>query len=178
MGYSVRSFVQEPTKVNRILYTLYQLLAIYPIFHWEIIEINGCKATIAGLMRQNGLDFGSRSCPASYGYCVFRTRAEVHLHTGSTFISFIILMLYSWGDKLPDYVDVCPIELPGRMTRFENKIGLQCSLGRAQEEPIRYIPELISQLVDGLLPIFHDIPFAFFGHRYLIFSVCYYLISL
>lgn len=57
---------------------------------------------------------------------------------------------YSWGDKIPDAVELCPIQLPGRGSRF-------------QEEPHRKIAPLITALSEAILPEM-DRPCAFFGH--------------
>ncbi|MEM8829554.1 MAG: thioesterase domain-containing protein [Cyanobacteria bacterium P01_G01_bin.19] len=55
-----------------------------------------------------------------------------------------------WGDFLPDTVEVCPIELPGRRKRFI-------------ETPYENVNVLISDLAKILLP-YLDKPFAIFGH--------------
>jgi surfactin synthase thioesterase subunit len=46
-----------------------------------------------------------------------------------------------------------PVEFPGRSTRA----------GEANAESM---PELVSALVDGLMPAFEERPFAFFGHSF------------
>jgi medium-chain acyl-[acyl-carrier-protein] hydrolase len=56
----------------------------------------------------------------------------------------------SWGNALPATIEVCPIQLPGRLTR-------------ARERPYtRFVP-LVRDLVDALAQEL-DRPFAFFGH--------------
>ena len=59
-------------------------------------------------------------------------------------------MYRSWGALLPHHIDVCPVELPGRGTRF-------------QERPMSDLRALVEQLGDALEPLF-DRPVAFFGH--------------
>jgi medium-chain acyl-[acyl-carrier-protein] hydrolase len=56
----------------------------------------------------------------------------------------------AWPNYLPAYVEVCPVQLPGRE-------------GRLRETPYRRLEPLIDALAQGLLPAF-DKPFAFFGH--------------
>jgi medium-chain acyl-[acyl-carrier-protein] hydrolase len=56
----------------------------------------------------------------------------------------------SWPDKLPEAVEVCAIQLPGRGPRMMDK-------------PFKRMPALVSALTDQLLPLF-DKPFALFGH--------------
>lgn len=56
----------------------------------------------------------------------------------------------SWPDLLPEWIDVRPVQLPGRWARF-------------QERPLRRIEDVVS----GLGPVLAstlDMPFAFFGH--------------
>lgn len=55
-----------------------------------------------------------------------------------------------WRKKLPNGVDVCPIQLPGR----ENRLS---------ESPFTDIRRLIERLVKVLGP-YMDLPFALFGH--------------
>ncbi|HEU5379573.1 MAG TPA: thioesterase domain-containing protein [Ktedonobacteraceae bacterium] len=55
-----------------------------------------------------------------------------------------------WSEHLPDEVDVCPVQLPGR----EN---------RRKEAPFTQIQPLIETLVDVFVP-YMDMPFAFFGY--------------
>jgi len=56
----------------------------------------------------------------------------------------------SWGASLPDRVEVCPIQLPGR----ENRL---------LEPPFTRLPALADTLADALHPHL-DLPFAVFGH--------------
>src|SRR5262245_25838037 len=55
-----------------------------------------------------------------------------------------------WADGLPDAVEVCPVQLPGRETRF-------------REPPFLCLEPLIEALATALRPHL-DRPFAFFGH--------------
>jgi len=57
-----------------------------------------------------------------------------------------------WQKQLPDSIEVCPIQLPGR----ENRID---------EKPIADIQELVNTLIHELKPEM-DKPFAFFGHSF------------
>ncbi|MGG6293701.1 thioesterase II family protein [Leptolyngbya sp. AN02str] len=56
----------------------------------------------------------------------------------------------AWSAPLLPSIEVCPIELPGRGSRF-------------QEPPYTRLTPLIQDLAQALLP-YLDIPFAFFGH--------------
>jgi Predicted thioesterase involved in non-ribosomal peptide biosynthesis len=56
----------------------------------------------------------------------------------------------SWSNLLPPWVEVCPIQLPGR----ENRVN---------EAPFKRLSVLLEELIEDLLPVF-DLPFAFFGH--------------
>jgi medium-chain acyl-[acyl-carrier-protein] hydrolase len=56
----------------------------------------------------------------------------------------------SWTEALPSQVDVCPIQLPGRGSRF-------------REAPFRRASDLVGAAADALRPHL-DLPFAFFGH--------------
>jgi medium-chain acyl-[acyl-carrier-protein] hydrolase len=56
----------------------------------------------------------------------------------------------AWPAALGDAVDVCPIQLPGRGNRLH-------------EEPFTRMDDLLSALVEALLPLL-DLPYAFFGH--------------
>jgi len=60
------------------------------------------------------------------------------------------LIFRPWSDRLPPYVEVCPIELPGRGRRL-------------REPPLSQLNPLIQALAHALLP-YLDKPFAFFGH--------------
>jgi medium-chain acyl-[acyl-carrier-protein] hydrolase len=55
-----------------------------------------------------------------------------------------------WADGLPGSVEVCPVQLPGRETRF-------------REPAFTRLPPLIEALAESLRPHL-DRPFAFFGH--------------
>ncbi|PSB01755.1 thioesterase II family protein [Merismopedia glauca] len=56
----------------------------------------------------------------------------------------------AWQRYLPQNIELCPIELPGRGTRFS-------------EAPLTSIEELVKAIAYGILPLL-DRPFAFFGH--------------
>jgi surfactin synthase thioesterase subunit len=56
----------------------------------------------------------------------------------------------NWSTLLPAWVEVCPIQLPGR----ENRIN---------ETPLKRLSALVDRLVEALLPV-SDLPFTFFGH--------------
>lgn len=55
-----------------------------------------------------------------------------------------------WGASLPQEVEVCPVQLPGRE-------------GRLREPPFTRASELIAAVTDALTP-WLDLPFVFFGH--------------
>ena len=55
-----------------------------------------------------------------------------------------------WSEMLPADVEVCPVQLPGRGSRF-------------REAPFRKVSDLVPALAEGLLPLL-DVPFALFGH--------------
>ena len=55
-----------------------------------------------------------------------------------------------WGASLPQEIEVCPVQLPGRE-------------GRLREQPFTRPEELIQAVADALTPWF-DLPFVFFGH--------------
>lgn len=57
---------------------------------------------------------------------------------------------HGWSSRLPEFVEVCPVQLPGRG-------------GRLNESPYTRFENLVPALVNGLFPYF-DKPFAFFGH--------------
>jgi surfactin synthase thioesterase subunit/3-oxoacyl-(acyl-carrier-protein) synthase/acyl carrier protein len=57
-----------------------------------------------------------------------------------------------WQDALPDHIEVCPVQLPGREDRMN-------------ELPSKDIKNLTNALINELLPEF-DTPFAFFGHSF------------
>lgn len=56
----------------------------------------------------------------------------------------------SWAKQLPDQVEVCPVQLPGRETR-------------AREPAYKRLASLVEVLAQELSPLF-DKPFALFGH--------------
>lgn len=58
----------------------------------------------------------------------------------------------SWQDDLSQSIEVCPVQLPGRE-------------GRLNEKPIGDIRILVDHLIEHLQPEF-DLPFAFFGHSF------------
>lgn len=55
-----------------------------------------------------------------------------------------------WGERLPADVEVLPVELPGRASRF-------------REPACRHLDEVVEQVAEGIGPQL-DKPFAFFGH--------------
>jgi medium-chain acyl-[acyl-carrier-protein] hydrolase len=55
-----------------------------------------------------------------------------------------------WAEQLPKYLEVCPVQLPGRG-------------GRMMESPFCSLGPLIEALTQAMLP-YLDIPFTFFGH--------------
>lgn len=60
------------------------------------------------------------------------------------------LSFRGWSDYLPTFVEVCPIQIPGRGSRFK-------------EPPFTQLRPLVQELTTALLPYF-DKPFVFFGH--------------
>jgi medium-chain acyl-[acyl-carrier-protein] hydrolase len=59
-------------------------------------------------------------------------------------------IFHAWGANLPQEIEVCPVQLPGR----ENRL---------REPPYSWLPRLAQKLV-GVLSPYLDRPFAFFGH--------------
>lgn len=57
-----------------------------------------------------------------------------------------------WQKDLPDSIEVCPIQLPGRENRLD-------------EKPINNVNTLVNLLAENIQSEF-DIPFAFFGHSF------------
>ncbi len=55
-----------------------------------------------------------------------------------------------WGASLPQEIEVCPVQLPGRE-------------GRLREPPFTRSEEMITAIADALAP-WLDLPFVFFGH--------------
>ncbi len=60
------------------------------------------------------------------------------------------LFFRPWHRLMPDAIDLCPVELPGRGARID-------------EEPFLRMDRLVDDLCDALRPLL-DIPFALFGH--------------
>ena len=56
----------------------------------------------------------------------------------------------AWEDKMPDTVEVCPVQLPGREARL-------------MEAPFNRLSTLVQAAAQALLPYLEK-PFAFFGH--------------
>jgi len=56
----------------------------------------------------------------------------------------------TWSEHLPQDIEVCPVQLPGREDRL-------------LERPCSNLPSLLDALVPALLP-YLDMPYAFFGH--------------
>ncbi|CAM2843916.1 polyketide synthase, type I [Legionella steigerwaltii] len=57
-----------------------------------------------------------------------------------------------WQQEFPDFIEVCPVQLPGRENRME-------------EQPLANLDTLVSLLAHQLKPQF-NLPFAFFGHSF------------
>ncbi|QLZ67641.1 polyketide synthase [Legionella sp. PC1000] len=57
-----------------------------------------------------------------------------------------------WQQEFPDFIEVCPIQLPGRENRME-------------EPPLANLDTLVSMLANQLKPQL-NLPFAFFGHSF------------
>jgi medium-chain acyl-[acyl-carrier-protein] hydrolase len=57
----------------------------------------------------------------------------------------------SWWRSLPNFVQVVPVQLPGRGNRIS-------------ETPWRKIDQLADAIAEDLLPVFEEKPFVFFGH--------------
>lgn len=60
------------------------------------------------------------------------------------------LVFNKWRDSLPSFVEVCPVQLPGRGNRLHTPAFTN-------------LHALVKATADALLPYF-DMPFAFFGH--------------
>jgi medium-chain acyl-[acyl-carrier-protein] hydrolase len=56
----------------------------------------------------------------------------------------------TWAGELPTWTEICPVQLPGR----ENRI---------QEKPFKEMEQIVTATVTALAPYF-DLPFMFFGH--------------
>jgi len=61
-------------------------------------------------------------------------------------------LYYDWQDYLPEHIEVCPIQLPGRENRMD-------------EVSIHNMSLLINNIVEHLQSKL-DLPFAFFGHSF------------
>jgi medium-chain acyl-[acyl-carrier-protein] hydrolase len=60
------------------------------------------------------------------------------------------LVFRDWQESLPNDIQVCPIELPGRGSRL-------------LEKPFENTQSLVKELMSAIAPLL-DLPFAFFGH--------------
>jgi medium-chain acyl-[acyl-carrier-protein] hydrolase len=85
-------------------------------------------------------------------WLTFRTmsvKARVRLfcfpHAGGSSLTY-----RPWQSQIPNFVDVCPVELPGHGTR-------------RRESPLTSLPEMVEAAGKGIAPAL-DMPFAFFGH--------------
>lgn len=56
----------------------------------------------------------------------------------------------TWADKLPDFIEIYPVQLPGREMRI-------------RETPLTRMSSLVHALADAVDPLLNR-PFAFFGH--------------
>ena len=56
----------------------------------------------------------------------------------------------TWGERLPAEIELLPVELPGRASRF-------------REPLLRSMPAVVAAVAAGIAPLF-DRPFVFFGH--------------
>lgn len=59
----------------------------------------------------------------------------------------------AWTTQMPESIEVCPIEFPGRATRNN-------------EAPITQFRELLEKVGTMVRPFLKDSPFAFFGHSF------------
>lgn len=76
------------------------------------------------------------------------------------------LIFRTWVDKLPQNIEVCPVELPGR--------GTQMKL-----PPFKSMEALVNAIAPMILP-YLDIPFALFGHSMgglLSFEIAHHLLK-
>jgi medium-chain acyl-[acyl-carrier-protein] hydrolase len=55
-----------------------------------------------------------------------------------------------WGASLPNYLEVCPVQLPGRESRL-------------REAPFTDLKTMVPAVADALVP-YMDLPFVLFGH--------------
>lgn len=60
------------------------------------------------------------------------------------------LLFRRWRDTLPENIEVCPVELPGRLSQM-------------QTAPFTHLEPLVNAIAISVLP-YLDKPFAFFGH--------------
>lgn len=58
---------------------------------------------------------------------------------------------HGWTKKLPEWVEVMPIELPGRNSRMT-------------EPKQKTMSQLVTDIVDELTPLFREMPFVLIGH--------------
>ncbi|MEO9028667.1 MAG: thioesterase domain-containing protein [Ktedonobacteraceae bacterium] len=81
----------------------------------------------------------------------YKIKPEAHLrlfcfpHAGGGASQFCL-----WGEKFPAFVEVCPVQLPGR----EERLG---------EQPFTQLSALLPPLMEAISG-YLDKPFAFFGH--------------
>jgi medium-chain acyl-[acyl-carrier-protein] hydrolase len=61
-------------------------------------------------------------------------------------------IFHSWHAAVPRWLQICPLELPGRGRRFD-------------DAPFERIPDLVAAAGAALLPVLHQ-PFALFGHSF------------
>lgn len=57
----------------------------------------------------------------------------------------------TWPQELPETIDVCPLQLPGREQRL-------------REQAYTRVPPLVEALAGAISPMLDEMPFAFFGH--------------
>ncbi|AUH51872.1 thioesterase [Chromobacterium sp. ATCC 53434] len=78
-----------------------------------------------------------------------RPKAELRLlcfhHAGGAALAY-----RSWTDRMPDFIDVCPVQLPGRGTRYG-------------EDAHTRVERLVPSLLRAIRPLL-DRPVALFGH--------------
>ncbi|TSJ87508.1 thioesterase II family protein [Chitinimonas sp. BJB300] len=78
-----------------------------------------------------------------------RPQAAVRLlcfhHAGGAALAY-----RNWVDRMPAFIDVCPVQLPGRGNRFG-------------EAPFRAVGALVDTLLESIAPLL-DRPVALFGH--------------
>ncbi|XP_048223757.1 S-acyl fatty acid synthase thioesterase, medium chain [Perognathus longimembris pacificus] len=61
--------------------------------------------------------------------------------------------LAKWGEKMSDLIEVHAVRFAGRESRFHEQFASD-------------ICQQADEIIDALLPIIHDQPFAFFGHSF------------